>query len=312
MTAAPPTRPATGAPLLCAHCGYALLGLAETGACPECATPVRISVAAQRGRFPAAQHLPAAHRSLSLLLLSTIGAAVLLLATFASFFAVPSNWHLPYAGAALGVAWLLWHGAWWRLAASDPTLPSDSPRSRDHTVVRVVAVLSVLWLLAFAAFATMTLAAPFRGISLPLTSRTILYSAPVLLAAAQVWAGSRLLARYTIPRRRGNRPFRRPDLPALRRSALLTFVLTSAEILLSPSILFRLLPSMSPASMMPFIAATSMASTYLFFGLGFCGLVTTSALLAALVDARSRTRDALDDRRLLAAAAQEFASERAP
>ena len=59
----------------------------------------------------------------------------------------------------------------------------------------------------------------------------------------------------------------RPDLPALRRSALLTLVLTAAMLAISTAALFT--TPTPPGGMLPLpLAVYSVASTYIFFGAG--------------------------------------------
>ena len=130
MTAAPPIQPAADPEVLCLRCGYSLTGLADDGACPECAVPIADSRHAALSGFASPARLAATRRATTLLTI----ALMLEYAAIVSFrIGAPPNWLIhvmstnPYisrsvftllvTGAQVVVLW-----GWWSLAKNDPTV----------------------------------------------------------------------------------------------------------------------------------------------------------------------------------------------
>lgn len=188
--------------LTCISCDYTLTGLAVSGACPECATPVSHSIDDRREQFPRPEHLRSSRRSLALLLfcalVSMLGLlSVILLLTglggIMSMFAIG-----PLIGAMI-IGWFFWQMAWWGLAANDPTLPSGQPPPPENRLAPALALLSfalpVTLAAVYAAQVWRLSPGPHLQINLIIVRLTL--SLLPLLALVQVWIGTAIIVRFT-------------------------------------------------------------------------------------------------------------------
>lgn len=147
----------------CVGCGYNLRGLEVTGACPECATAVRLSMSDPLLRYSAPAHLASLHRGavmveLSILLVVVgVPLAILLamLVTWASNGVLRVSIRSSAVEMAGGGFWLatsivsLW--GWWLISTPDPALAPGAPGWRSRGVLRVgVAIQFAAALLSFA------------------------------------------------------------------------------------------------------------------------------------------------------------------
>ncbi len=231
-------------PLVCVHCGYTLTGLAESGACPECATQIERTIRTRSGGLAAPEHLQAARKATTLVVLAVCLAALNVGAPFALNEA-PFLTSLTFTYFELffcflillnAAAMLTWLGASWRLAMYDPTAVSII-RPVLHRAIRWT-VLASLALLYFV-LAYLVVLPPFALESSLWTTRAfdVLSSLslatnfvqPVLIAL-QAWGCSALMIRIL----RAVQPSGRPPRAAVLCAHGLMF--TTVAIALADSV----------------------------------------------------------------------------
>ncbi len=157
----------------CVACGYNLRGLEVAGACPECATAVRLSMSDPFLRYSAPAHLALLHRGSIMVELSilfmVVGVALTIL------FALLVTWggkrvlnvSVP-PGALDMVGGGLWFAVsvvalwgWWLISTPDPALSPGAPGWRSRRILRAgVAVQLAAALLSFAFDAVIAILAP--------------------------------------------------------------------------------------------------------------------------------------------------------
>ncbi len=196
------------APLSCITCSYSLAGLDDSGACPECATPIAHTIAVRATRFPSPQRLPAARRAVRMLFLSSVGAPIVLTIGMVSFFSSYTLGPLPIILWSLIAFWILWQGGWLLLARHDPTRRADMRPPRSTVIVIACVVLSILATLIALLAATPLMPSMFApgagGIYWAFAYQAVFLLVPPLILT-QVIAGAAILSRITSDAHRESR-----------------------------------------------------------------------------------------------------------
>lgn len=194
--------------LECACCSYLLRGLDASGICPECSTPIAVSIGDRRDHFPSAERLRRARASLVIILACTLIAIIDSL--FLTLFTIGSARLMSPVVIVLLISatiigWLFWQMAWWGLAANDPTLPSSTHGRLENHFTPLLTLLSfgLLLILVAAYIAPVWRLAPSAVRRAWPIIFLLSFTAIPLLALAQIWMGAALLARI------GRGPFAR-------------------------------------------------------------------------------------------------------
>lgn len=212
MTAAPPVQPAADPALACVRCGYSLTGLAESGACPECAVPIAASHRAVTCAFASPARLRATRRATTAFAIAiTLGLAGTVL-RYTQWFPGPllslayTNPWLYGAMVTLLIAAVhclaLW--GWWTLARKDPTVPPSARAPWAHRALCWTVPISLLLVLLSATASFLFVS---RGAVVAQSLTTLWFvcaGVGQILRALQLWIGAALL--YGIRRAWAARP----------------------------------------------------------------------------------------------------------
>lgn len=144
----PPDEPPPAAvrnDVFCRRCGYDLRGLAESGLCPECATPVATSLRGNLLRYSDERYLATLHRGVVLILVAVAVQLVLSILGLAPRFlrlmpgaSVPAVVLIgPYGSTAVSLLLLL---GWWMFSATDPAFVGSDRGTTARLVVRVAVI----------------------------------------------------------------------------------------------------------------------------------------------------------------------------
>lgn len=185
----------------CLSCGYILKGLAPTGVCPECGTPIERSLRGNLLRYSSPEHLSLLHRGvvliqtaiiLSLLLVfGEIGVMALL--TLLEMRTDEAEAVMTVAGLGAGVL-SVW--GWWWFSTPDPAVVGQETGVGARKLVRVaVVVANVAEIVGFAYDAAPSSNAAVAD-TLGLLS-TIIHGAALLAAIVGFFAAMRYLVWLT-------------------------------------------------------------------------------------------------------------------
>lgn len=168
----------------CIKCAYALVGLPVDGDCPECATPVELSLREQTLANAAPEYLQSLASGLSLVLngillmiMVAIGAMVLGFASGGSPSVV-----LALQFVSLGVSAMILLG-YWKFTQPDPGQVALEANNSARSVIRVTVVAQV-----FVALADLIIDLASSSATGTASTFVLILSAAVLLSTLALWA----------------------------------------------------------------------------------------------------------------------------
>jgi len=133
----------------CAMCGYNLRGLAHSGHCPECGTPIWRSLLGNMLEFASPGYVASLHRGVMLILVALIARIILigliLFAVIATGVGTVSTVTFEIAASLLGlglsVVSLI---GWWLFSEPDPAFVGTDRASRSRFVLRIAAAVTLV------------------------------------------------------------------------------------------------------------------------------------------------------------------------
>ncbi len=204
MTAAPPAQPAADPALACVRCGYCLTGLADDGACPECAVPIAASYRAVTCAFASPARLRATRRATTVLgitlVLGYAGNAWSMLQWVPSWLlSLMSSDPVAYASIMAlmfsGVQFLMLWG-WWSVASHDPTVNKRASAPWPNRLLRwtvPTSLAATLFLLFWTFWSAGSTRAPTKFDNILAIAWIVAIAITSLLGALQLWMGATIL-----------------------------------------------------------------------------------------------------------------------
>lgn len=132
----------------CIVCGYNLRGIARSGACPECGSPVERSYQGDELRYSSPEYVAALHRGVFIVLAAMIAMILFMFAGIglgiagasAGFTIKGLEVALSACTSAVGFA-TAW--GWWLLSTPDPASREGRKGEKARAIVRVATVINV-------------------------------------------------------------------------------------------------------------------------------------------------------------------------
>jgi hypothetical protein len=128
----------------CRRCGYNLYSLAETGLCPECGTPVAISIASEHLRYCDPGYLRSVRAGLVCFAAGMIGLVSIPLSglLFSGYEIAEGLFVLP-----IGLVGIFLLFGTWKITTPDPVPHLDRPQRVVRRLARYLPIAAVAWVL---------------------------------------------------------------------------------------------------------------------------------------------------------------------
>lgn len=140
-TSAAPPPMIVDAPRHCIRCGYSVKGLPLDGHCPECNTPVELSIREPMIASSAPEYLVTLRQGISLILYSIALAIFMTVLKFVRITWIPPNtWQLGVSASTFFVS-VLGAIGYWRFTSPDPSVAQLESATASRKVVRVVVLV---------------------------------------------------------------------------------------------------------------------------------------------------------------------------
>lgn len=129
--------------LPCVRCGYELMGLPSSGACPECGAPVIQSLMGDLLRFSSPAYVAMLKLGALIVVLATIGEVLASIAGIGLAIAMPAQGQMLTQLLSVGASLALLAG-WWLLATPDPAQEGRDQAVNSRIVLRVALIVQLV------------------------------------------------------------------------------------------------------------------------------------------------------------------------